>query len=72
MALVAKFSILDVFSGPGYASVTSETSLFNPFVPSASFLYPQKTSGNLTVFWCFQGVEKGALETNGLKDIQMN
>ena len=30
----------------------------NPFVPSAPFLYLLKTSENLTVFWCFQGVEK--------------
>ena len=27
----------------------------NPFVPNAPFIYPQKTSENLTVFWCFQG-----------------
>ena len=27
---------------------------FNPFVPTASFLYPLKTSENLTVFWCIQ------------------
>ena len=32
---------------------------FNPFVPSAPFLYPLKTSENLTVFWCFQEVKKG-------------
>ena len=31
---------------------------FNPFVPNETFLYPLKTSENLTVFWCFQGVEK--------------
>ena len=30
----------------------------NTFVPSAPFLYPLKTSENLNVFWCFQGVEK--------------
>ena len=35
--------------------------LFNPFVPNASFLYPLKTEENLTVFWCFQGVEKGCI-----------
>ena len=38
--------------------------LFNPFVPNTSFLYPLKTSENLTVFWCFQGVEEGC---NGKK-----
>ena len=30
----------------------------NPFVPNAPFLYPLKTSGNPTVSWCFQRVEK--------------
>ena len=30
----------------------------NPFVPNAPFLYPLKISDNLTVFWCFQGVQK--------------
>ena len=34
---------------------------FNPFVPNAPFLYPLKTSENLKVFWCFQGVEKGCI-----------
>ena len=31
---------------------------FNPFVPNALFLYFLKTSENLMVFLCFQGVEK--------------
>ena len=35
--------------------------IFNLFVPNASFLYPLKTSENLKVFWCFQGVEKGCI-----------
>ena len=30
----------------------------NPFVPSTLFFYPLKTSENLTVFWCFQGIRK--------------
>ena len=42
------------------------TEYLNPFVPNAPFLYPLKASENLTVFRCFQGVEKGALGTNGL------
>ena len=29
--------------------------------PNTSFLCPLKTSENLTVFWCFQGVEKGCI-----------
>ena len=32
----------------------------NPFVPSAPFLYPQKTE-NRKVFWYFQGIEKGCI-----------
>ena len=41
--------------------------LLNPFVPSASFLYPLKTTENHKVFLSFQEVEKeGALGTNGL------
>ena len=35
--------------------------IINPFAPSAPFLYPLKTSEHLTVFWCFQGVEKGCI-----------
>ena len=41
---------------------------FNPFVPNAPFLYSLKTSGNRKVFYCLQGVEKGCLETNGLRE----
>ena len=37
-----------------------ETYDTDPFVPNAPFLYPLKTSENLTVF-CFQGVEKGCI-----------
>ena len=37
-------------------------SIFNPFVPSSSFLLPLKTIENFTVLWCFQGVEKGCIE----------
>ena len=29
---------------------------FNPLQPGVAFLYPLKTSENLKVFWCFQGV----------------
>ena len=35
-------------------------SLVNRFVPNAPLL-PLKTSENLTVFWCFRGVEKGCI-----------
>ena len=39
----------------------------NPFVPNASFFYPLKTSENLTVFWCFQGVKKGCIGNKSVK-----
>ena len=42
-------------------------SLFSPFVPNAPFLYPLKTSENLAVFWCFQGVEKGCIVNEWVK-----
>ena len=32
---------------------------FNPFHATGLFQYPLKTYEKLTVFWCFQGVEKG-------------
>ena len=38
----------------------------NPFVPNAPFLYPLKTSENLTVL-CFQGVEEGYLGNEWVK-----
>ena len=39
----------------------------NPFLPYAPFLYPLKTSENLTVFWCFQGVAKGCIGSKWFK-----
>ena len=33
------------------------TKAFSPFIPNAPFLYPLKTSENVTVFCCFQGVQ---------------
>ena len=39
----------------------------NTFVPNAPFLYPLKTSENLTVFWCFQGVEKECIGNKWVK-----
>ena len=39
--------------------------LVKPFITSTPFLYPLKASENLTVFWCFQGIEKGCIG-NGL------
>ena len=37
---------------------THELLHINPFFPNAPFLYPLKISGNPTVIWCFQRVEK--------------
>ena len=39
----------------------------NSFVPDGPFLYPLKTSDNLTVFLCFQGVEKGWIGNKWVK-----
>ena len=41
--------------------------LINTFVSSAAFLYPLKTSENLMVFWCLQGVEKGCIGKKWVK-----
>ena len=43
-----------------------ESSL-SSFVPNAPFLYLLKTSEKLTVFWCFQGVEKGCIGNEWVK-----
>ena len=43
----------------------------NPFVPNALFFYPLKTSENLTVFWCFQGVEKGCIGNEWVEDAKI-
>ena len=40
---------------------------YYPFVSNASFLYPLKISENLTVFLCFQGVEKGCIGNKWIK-----
>ena len=38
---------------------TAKKLSFNLFLSSAPFLYLLKTSENLEVFWCFQGLKKG-------------
>ena len=45
-----------------------DRSEINPFISNAPFLYLMKTSENLTVFWCFQGVEKGCIGNEWIKD----
>ena len=39
----------------------------NPFAPNGPLLYSLKTSENLRVFWCFQGVEKGCIRSEWIK-----
>ena len=39
----------------------------NPFVPNAPFFYSLKTSENLMVFWCSQGLEKGCIGKEWVK-----
>ena len=41
--------------------------LIKPFVPSAPFLYPLKTSETHKVFWCFPGLEKGCIGNEWVK-----
>ena len=43
----------------------------NPFAPNAPFLYSLKTLENLTVSWCFQGVEKGSIGNKWVKETQL-
>ena len=57
-----------VCSRKKYALTKQRKGLLNPFVPNAPFLYPLKSSENLTIFWCVQGYRKGALGTNRLTD----
>ena len=59
----AKLSILSGISWLWMAKT------FYPFVLNAPFIYPLKTSENLMVFWCFQGVDMGALRRNGSRNI---
>ena len=44
-----------------YVETLNHSKLINPFVPSAPFFYPLKTSENRKVSWRFQGVEKGCI-----------
>ena len=40
--------------------------------PNATCLYSLKTSENLKVFWCFQGIQKGYIESKWVKKIHKN
>ena len=39
----------------------------NTFAPNVPFLYPLKTLENHTIFWCFQGVQKGCIGNKWVK-----
>ena len=41
--------------------------LVDQFVPNTLLLYPLRISKNFTVFWCFQGVEKGCIGNKWVK-----
>ena len=56
---VRSFSFFKIIYSSTLAFVTFLLSHSFPMHPS--FLYPLKTSKNLTVFWCFQGLEKGCI-----------
>ena len=43
----------------------------NRFVPNAPFLYHLKSYENLTVFWCFQGLEKVCIGNKWVKYQQL-
>ena len=50
-----------------FCLIRSRSCYINLFVPDAPFTYHLKTSENLTVFWYFQGVEKGCIENKWVK-----
>ena len=52
------------FLNPHYCTFKTQ---INPFVPNAPFLCHLKTLKNLTVFWCFQGIEKGCIGNEWVK-----
>ena len=49
---------------------TSLKLLLKQFVPNALFLYPLKTSENLTIFWCFPGVEKRCIGNKWVNEMR--
>ena len=58
-----------IFNLRNFVTIFLHSFLFNPFVPSAPFLYPLKTSENFTVFGCFQGVERRCIWNKWVKEI---
>ena len=56
MQLLMEISNFKVQKQDGSTSMRMNTSAINPLQPGVAFLYLLKTSENLKVFWCFQGV----------------
>ena len=52
-----------------YNAMIPEPQQINLFVLNDPFLYPLKTSENRKVFYCFQGVEKGCIGNEWVKEI---
>ena len=61
---LCKFLRIFLFS---YFARNVHLSHFNPFFPNAPFLYPLKISDYLTVFWCFQEIQKGCIGNECVK-----
>ena len=74
--ILLTFSILLMFFTFRFSSCFKvPKSYFNPFVPNAPFslpLPPKKTSENLKVLLCFQGVDKGCIGNKWLNEPRNN
>ena len=56
-----KYYLIMIYSKINPSKNQQHKEAVNPFILNASFLYPLKTSGNLTVFWIFQEEEKRSI-----------
>ena len=63
----AKIRYLEIFEVDSWTIWYFEWHYALNMVPIASLFYPLKTLENLTIFWCFQGVEKGCIEDQKVK-----
>ena len=60
------FSIMAIISFITLAFLRNHRYI-NSLVPNSPFLYPLKHRKTLTVFWCFQGIEKGCIGNEWVK-----
>ena len=60
------FSIMAIISFITLAFLRNHLYI-NSLVPNSPFLYPLKHRKTLTVFWCFQGIEKGCIWNEWVK-----